>query len=143
MYNPYAAGYGPQAMMQGMQTMNNLGDQISSGYALANLLSSANMQSRYGPESDLQQEYLRQQGQTTRLQSILPVLLQSFGGGGGAGGFTTNYGASASYGSGGQAPQNSRADEAHQQVLDAQRYWQTMQQQQPQRPQASPGQTRY
>lgn len=125
MYNVYAPA------MQGMQAMQNLGDQIGSGFALANLLSSANSQAQYGPASDLQQEQLRQQGQTERLNAILPLLLQSFGGGGGAGGFTTNYGASATYNTNPQAQQSQlsgtpqqqqgqRRIDANQQVRDQQ-----------------------
>lgn len=108
-YNPYvSSGGGYQnpflgavyaPAIQGMQAMSNLGNQISSGFALANLLNSANAQARYGPEAGLQAVQVQEQGRTQRLNSILPALLQAFSGSGGAGGFTTNYGASATYNS--------------------------------------------
>lgn len=105
--NPYAAQqFAP--VMQGMSAMNNLGNQISSGFALANALSSANLQARAPYDASMQIEQMRQQGQNQRLASILPALLSAFGGGGGSGGFSTNYGASASYGT----PQQQQAPQA-------------------------------
>ncbi len=104
--NPYA-GAQMQPVIQGKNAMNNMGNQIMQASALANALSSANLQSRYGSDAALNSVALQEQGRNSRLNSILPLLLQSFGGGGGGGmsggggggSISTNYGAGATYGS--------------------------------------------
>lgn len=97
---PYSDYMNPMFMMpfiQGQNAAQGISNSVNQGFALANALSSANRQASYGPEASV----LMEQEKTKRMNAILPQLMQILGNGGlgsaGAGGFTTNYGASASY----------------------------------------------
>lgn len=112
-YNPYMqqqnSMMGPWAStMNGVNTMNNLGSQIGSASAFANMLSSGNMQAKYPYQAMLQAEQMR----GDRLNSLLnsPLLQMLLGGGGnGISGMTSNFGQSLSLGGGGGGGQQSAA----------------------------------
>lgn len=91
--------FGAGIAAQGMNTMNNLGSQISNAFGNAAALSSEN----YRAGMPVEQERVRQQGALERLQAIAPLLGSVFGGGGDSvspGNISTNYGAGVSFGSG-------------------------------------------
>jgi hypothetical protein len=112
MYNPLRPSFGYNAgfynpgfgvVDQGYDTMNSLGSQIGNAFGRAAAMSSANYQSGI----PLEQERVRQQGMSQRLQAISPLLASvfGFGGGGSPGNIRTDYGAGVSFG-GDKAPGN-------------------------------------
>lgn len=105
-FQPQSPMYTPNTVLwQGMNNMNNLGNQIGQGFATANAISSANLQQRYNAAATIDSERLRQQGQSERLQMMAPLIGSLMGGGGGGGSrgidkINTNYGAGVSIGDG-------------------------------------------
>lgn len=98
-------------MLGGINTMNNLGNQIGQAYDYSNALTSGNMRARYEPEfqyrAAVDTNRTQERMQNRALQSkegtfnnILPHIIAALGGqGAGVGGFQTNYGAGAQLGS--------------------------------------------
>lgn len=112
----YVYGANLQNMLGGLSSMNNLGSSVGNAFDRANLMSSANMQAKYAPYYQYQgvqdtnrtnQEMQSQRlgSQENILSGILPHIISALGslGGGGIGGFQTNYGAGAQLGSNAQA----------------------------------------
>lgn len=106
--------YGATAgtMLGGLGTAANMGNQIGNAFDVANMMSSLNRQAQYAPAYQYQgtvdtnrtQERMQQAQLGSReniLSGLLPQILSALGsfGGGTGGGFQTNYGAGAQYGS--------------------------------------------
>lgn len=100
-YLPYSDPMFMAPYFQGQAAAQNLSSQLNNAFAFTNSLNSANRQASYGPEASMANVQAQEQGKTARMNAMLPALMSLMGGGGlgsaGAGGFTTNYGASASY----------------------------------------------